>query len=204
MWDERFNRDEYVYGEEPNDFLRQQAALLKAGEDPLQVLCLAEGEGRNAVWLAEQGHEVMALDLSAVGLEKARQLAQRRGVSITTLRADLGEWDGGEAGPASQDLVVMIFAHTPPAIRERVFALVDAVLKPGGLMLLEGYTPAQIGRGTGGPGDAAMMFSLPMLEAAFDGYEVLVGQERVRDIQEGLFHTGEGAVVQWLARKPRN
>ncbi len=180
MWDERYNTDDYVYGTEPNAFL-------------------AEGEGRNAVFLAEQGYQATGLDASAVGFRKAAQLAQQRGVDVRLSVTDLVEADLGEA---CWDGVVYIFAHLPPDLRRSVHRRVVHALKPGGVLLLEAYTPAQLGRGTGGPPDAAMMMTAAILRKELPGLEFLLLRECEREIIEGQGHTGTGAVVQAIARKP--
>ena len=198
MWDERYERDTYVYGEAPNDFLAEQCKALKLSEEPGPVLCLAEGEGRNAVHLAECGHAVTCVDLSSVGLRKAKQLAEKRGVTVETVQADLAHFT---PEPGQFQAVVMIFAHTPPDIRQRSLEVAREALRPGGYLILEGYTEDQIGRGTGGPGNPDMMFSKQELDAMFARDEVLLSRETERHILEGEFHSGDGAVVQFVARK---
>lgn len=195
MWDQRYSAEEYVYGTEPNGFLVSKADLLPAG----RILCLGEGEGRNAVWLAEQGHEVTAVDASGVGLHKARALAAARGVRITTVQADLalfpiepGAWDG----------IVSIFCHLPPALRAEVHRRCVAGLRPGGILLLEAYTPGQVGRGTGGPPTAELMMDAETLRLELAGLELLELAETEREIHEGTLHNGVGAVVQLVARRP--
>jgi SAM-dependent methyltransferase len=144
FWNQRYAEASFAYGMEPNDFLRQQAPDLEAG----RALCLAEGEGRNAVYLASLGHAVIAQDLSDVGLGKARQLAAERGLSIETLCCDLAEYT---PEPESADLVVAIWMHLPPALRAEVHRKAVMTLRPGGHLILEAYTPRQLALGTGGP-----------------------------------------------------
>jgi SAM-dependent methyltransferase len=194
VWDQRYAADGFFYGTEPNDFLRAEVARLPRGE----LLCLGDGEGRNGVWLAAQGHAVTSVDLSAVGLEKARLLAKQRGVSLTTVPADLATFDLGEA---RWHAIVSIFCHLPSVLRRDVYARVVRGLRPGGVVLLESYTPAQLGRGTGGPPVADMLVDLAALRADFAGLEVLLGVERERDVHEGHGHRGASAVVQFVARK---
>lgn len=198
MWDERFDRKTYVYGEEPNTFLVEQYQALQLSERPGKALCLAEGEGRNAVYLAGFGHDVSCVDMSEVGLRKAEQLAERKAVSIKTVQADLAHYT---PEPSAYEIVVMIFAHTPPEVRARVLTMARKALQPGGYLILEGYTVDQIGRGTGGPGNPEMMFRKQELERVFAHDEVILSREIERDIQEGEFHNGVGAVVQFVARK---
>ncbi len=195
MWDERYDTSEYVYGTDPNDFLASLIDEMPGG----RTLCIAEGEGRNAVFLAEHGHEVVAVDASAVGLEKARRLAAERGVSIETLVADLSRF---EIAPESWDAIVSIFAHVPPAIRKPLHRKIVKGLRSGGMLVLEAYTPEQIKLGTGGPPVAEMTMSLDELRAEFEGLELRHAVELQREVVEGKFHTGRGAVVQLVAVKP--
>jgi SAM-dependent methyltransferase len=194
MWDERYSVDHFVYGTVPNDFLREHANQLKPG----RVLCLAEGEGRNAVYLATLGFDVTAVDLSPVGLKKAKRLAQENGVEIKTIQADLNDFD---IEPASWDNIISIFCHLPPSLRNNVHNAVSKGLKPGGIFLLEAYTPEQLQHGTGGPPVAEMLQSLSQLEQDFQPLEILLGHEIERDVHEGQFHNGHAAVVQLIARK---
>lgn len=194
-WDERYAGPGYAYGLEPNDFLVSVAGQLPPGP----VLSLAEGEGRNALFLAGRGHDVLAVDQSAVGLAKARERARELGVPLQTRQADLGEYviePGAWAG------VVSIFCHLPRALRERVHAAVVRGLRPGGVLVLEAYTPRQLGLGTGGPASADFLMSLEDLTRELAGLEFLHAVELERDVREGSFHTGRSAVVQVVARKP--
>jgi SAM-dependent methyltransferase len=197
FWDGRYGQAGFAYGQEPNDFLRQQAAALPCGE----ALCLAEGEGRNAVHLARLGHRVIAQDLSAVGLEKARQLAQQQGVPLTTVCGDLADF---VPAPASVDLVVAIWMHLPPALRAAVHRRAVAALRPGGHLILEAYTPRQLELATGGPPQRELLIEPEVLRAELAGLELLQLQEQRRWVEEGPFHRGESAVVQVLGRKPLN
>lgn len=192
MWDERYSVEEYVYGTRPNDFLASVVDRLPMG----RVLCLAEGEGRNAVFLAERGFEVSAVDNSAVGLAKARKLAGQRGVHIETIVADLTHF---EIVPESWDAIVAIFCHLPPPLRRAVHAQAVAGLRPGGAFVLEAYTPAQLRHGTGGPPVVELTMTLDALRDELAGLRFEHAAEIERDIQEGRFHTGVGAVVQVLA-----
>jgi len=194
-WDERYHGADYVYGTEPNDFLRSRIGELPPG----RILCLAEGEGRNAVFLAEHGFTVTAVDQSSVGLAKAELLAAQRGVRIETVVADLADF---AINPQSWDGIVSIFAHTPPPVRRHIHSEVVSGLKPGGILLLEAYRPEQLQYKTGGPPVADMMMSLELLRAELFGLEFDYAAETVRDINEGRLHTGQGAVVQLLAHKP--
>lgn len=194
-WNQRYDRAEYVFGVEPNDFLRDVADRIPAGP----VLCLAEGEGRNAVFLAGRGHAVTAVDQSVVGLTKAQRLAAERGVTIETTVADLGQF---RIEPGAWAGIVSIFWHVPADLRISVYGRVVAGLQPGGVFILEAYTPAQIGLDTGGPGDPALTPTLAQIREELAGLEFDVGRELRREVLEGIGHTGWSQVVQVLARKP--
>ena len=195
MWDERYDTKDYVYGKEPNGFLASMLPQL-AGQ---RILSLAEGEGRNAVFLAEQGYDVLAVDASAVGLDKARALAEERAVSIEIRVADLGTFDIEEG---TWDAIVSIFCHVPVEIRKALHRKVVQGLRPGGVLVLEAYTPRQLDFKTGGPPVAELMMDLGSLSEELAGLDFVHAIETERDIVEGLYHTGRGAVVQVLARKP--
>jgi SAM-dependent methyltransferase len=194
-WNQRYDREEYVFGTEPNEFLVEVAARIPAGP----VLCLADGEGRNGVFLAGRGHAVTAVDQSDVGLAKATRLAASRGVTIETVIADLGQF---RIAPKSWAGIVSIFWHVPPALRAAVYRRAVAGLIAGGVFILEAYTPAQIGLGTGGPSDPALTPTLEQLRTELDGLEIEIGVERRREVIEGIGHSGIAEVVQILARKP--
>lgn len=195
MWDERYSSEEYIYGKDPNEFLANAVGKIPKG----RVLCVAEGEGRNAVFLAEQGYEVVAVDSSAVGLEKARKLAEERGVSIQTIVCDLAHFD---IEPESWDGVVSIFAHVPPQVRKELHKKVVNGLRSGGVLILESYRPDQLKYKTGGPPSAEFMMTLEGLEQELKGLDFDYGVELDRDVVEGKFHTGKGAVVQIIGVKP--
>jgi SAM-dependent methyltransferase len=193
MWNERYATNEYVYGTEPNVFLAEHAKLLTG-----PVLSLAEGEGRNAVFLASLGLDVLGVDNSDVGLAKAQKLAAAKGVRIRTEVADLAIYDLPENHFGS---VFSIFAHLPSSLRRKLYPLVERSLKPGGIFLLEAYTPAQLPKNTGGPKDPDMLMNVAKLTAEFPGLEVILARELDREIIEGKFHTGLASVVQFIARK---
>jgi SAM-dependent methyltransferase len=193
MWNERYAGDEYIYGTEPNDFLAEHAGML-AGP----VLSLAEGEGRNGVFLATRGLEVHGVDGSAVGLEKARRLAASRGVEIETEVADLAEFT---PRASHYGAVVSISAHLPGAVRARLYPLVERCLKPGGVVLLEAYSEAQIGRATGGPKDLDMLMSVAKIERELPNLEPILLRELEREVREGRYHTGVASVVQFIGRR---
>lgn len=195
-WDERYAGDQFFYGTEPNQFLQEQAARFRQGG---KLLCLGEGEGRNAVFLAGLGYEVTALDACATGLKKAEQLAEQRGVTICTQVADLNDFD---LGNQAWDGIISIWCHLPSALRRRVHLGSQQALKPGGLFLLEAYRPAQLELSTGGPKDVDMLPTLELLRQELSTLEPLLAQETEREVMEGTGHTGRSAVVQWVARKP--
>lgn len=193
-WDKRFAEPGFAYGLEPNDFLAGVAHRLPSGP----ILSLAEGEGRNAVFLAGIGYDVTAVDQSDIGLTKARQLATDRGVQIRTLLSDLGEY---AIEPNAWAGIVSIFCHVPPEIRRPLHAGVVRGLRPGGVLILEAYSPRQCGRETGGPPVPELAMSLEGLQEELHGLTFLHARELDREIHEGAYHTGLGSVVQIVARR---
>lgn len=194
-WDSRYAGEAFMYGTAPNDFLREQVALLPAGG---KVLCLAEGEGRNAVFLAERGFVVTGVDGSKVGLEKAQKLAAQHRVKLETIVADLREFD---LGTAKWGAIVSIWCHVPPDLRAGLHPKIVAALEPGGVLLLEHYHPKQLGYGTGGPPDAKLLVTRADLERDFASLNVLHAFEGERDIHEGAGHAGKSFVTQFIARR---
>jgi SAM-dependent methyltransferase len=193
-WDERYAGPGFAYGTEPNDFLVSVADRIPPGP----VLTLGEGEGRNAVFLAGQGHDVLAVDQSEVGLAKARRRAAERGLQIQTQQADLRDFT---IEPGAWAGIVSIFCHLPLPIRVPVHAAVVRGLRPGGVFVLEAYTPRQFGRGTGGPPSPEMMVTLADLTAELAGLEFVHAREGEREVREGSYHTGLASVVQIVARR---
>lgn len=197
IWDERYAGEEYHFGTEPNAFLVAQHALLKPGATCLAV---ADGEGRNGVWLAEHGLHVHSVDSSAVALNKGKALAQQRGVAVNFELADLLRWDWGEN---RYDVVVAIFIQfAGPEQRGQMFASIKRCLKPGGLLLLQGYTPRQLEYRTGGPSQAENLYSETMLRSAFPDWEILHLREHDDFVSEGAGHHGMSALIDLAARKP--
>lgn len=197
MWDERYGAPGWHFGTEPADFLCRHAHLLPPSA---RILTVAEGEGRNAVFLARQGHAVTGFDSSAVGLAKARELAAGSGVEIALHHADIDGWDWA---PAAFDAVVAVFCQfADPDLRARLFAGIDRTLRPGGVLLLHGYAPRQVGYGTGGPGKRDHLYTLELLHAAFPGYHTLVSNDYDADLTEGRGHAGRSALIDFVARKP--
>lgn len=193
-WDQRYATAAYAFGTEPNAFLVEVAPLIPPGP----VLCLAEGEGRNAAWLAARGYEVTAVDSSRVGLAKAESLARARGVRIEAVAADLADYTIAPAGWAG---IVAVFAHLPPALRRAVHRAAASGLRPGGVFVLEAYTPAQPAYGTGGPSQPELLYRLEELLDDLAGLEIDIGRECEREVFEGTLHTGLSAVVQVFARR---
>ena len=196
IWDERYAQHGYLFGTEPNAFLVSQRALLRPG---MRCLAVADGEGRNGVWLAQQGLRVLSVEASAVALEKAKILAQQRGVTIDLEQADLAQWEWGEN---RFDMVAAIFIQfAPPGLRERMFEGIKRCLKPGGLLLLQGYTPRQLKYKTGGPPVAENMYTEVLLRDAFADMEWLHFAEHDKVISEGAGHSGMSALIDLVARK---
>ncbi|MBI5691457.1 MAG: methyltransferase domain-containing protein [Verrucomicrobia bacterium] len=196
FWNNRYAAPGFTYGTDPNAFVVACAPHLPAGP----VLCLGEGEGRNALYLAQRGHEVTAVDQSAVGLAKARERAARAGLTINTVVADLGAYG---ITPGAWSGIVATFVHLPPALRARVHHAAAAGLRPGGCLILEAYTPDQLRHRTGGPVNQPECFmTLAALREEFAGLDLRIARELERDVREGTGHTGRGAVVQILAVRP--
>lgn len=196
MWNDRYAGDEYLFGTEPADFLPRVAEWLKPGAT---VLAIADGEGRNSVWLAAEGLRVTAFDSAPNAIAKAQKLAAARGVEVAFHLSDLDGWDWSR----DFDVVAGIFIQfVGPAERATLFRRIDAALKPGGLLLLHGYAPRQVGYGTGGPPDPANMYTLDLLRGAFAGYEVLRAEDFDAEVDEGRGHSGRSALVDFIARKP--
>jgi len=195
-WDARFDREDYVFGTAPAEFLLRMAGWLPPGAE---VLCVADGEGRNSVYLAGLGHNVTAFDISPVGLEKAQRLAQSEGVSVAFHRAAIEAWDWSR----SFDAVVGIFIQfLPPEARDRALTQMGVAVRPGGYLLLHGYAPRQVGYGTGGPPQAENMYTEDMLRAHFADWDILRLADFDAEIAEGIGHVGRSALVDFVARKP--
>lgn len=197
MWNKRYDRPDYLFGTEPAAFVAEQAAILKPGSD---VLCVADGEGRNSVYLAGLGHAVTAFDAADIAVQKARKLAGERGVSVDFRHASMDEWSW--RGPQYDALVAVFIQFLGPEARAAAFENMKRAIRPGGLMLLHGYAPRQIEYGTGGPPLVENLYTLPMLETAFSGYEVLRAEDYDREIDEGVGHSGLSGLVDFIVRKP--
>lgn len=193
FWNKRYASDDYLYGTEPNSFLAEQYSILRG-----PVLSLSEGEGRNAVFLASHGLEVVCVDISAVALEKAKKLAKSRGVGIATMVCDLETFEPEEDHFRS---VVSISAHLPSKVRNRLYPLVERSLRPAGTIILEAYSENQLSRDTGGPKDLDMLMTVDKLRREFPNCEPVVLREIEREVSEGEGHAGMASVVQFIARK---
>jgi len=195
-WEQRFAAPGYVFGTEPNAFLKSQAGVLpKSGK----ALAIADGEGRNGVWLAEQGLDVLSVDFSPTALAKAQELARMRGVIIRTMQADIIAWEWPNA---EFDVVVGIFFQfVAPPERARIFAGIRKTLKPGGLLLLEGYGPKQLEYKTGGPSEPENLYTENLLRAEFAGFSEIAIDSHDSMISEGIRHVGMAALIDLVARK---
>lgn len=189
MWDERYSQPGFAYGTEPNEFLAAVAGRIPPGP----VLSLGEGEGRNSAYLAGLGHRVVAVDQSEIGLAKARRLAIDHDLVVETVCADL---EGFPIEPGAWAGIVSIFCHLPRRVRVPLYAAIVRGLRPGGILVLEAYTPKQIGRGTGGPQDPDMTVTLAGLIEELAGLEFVHARELDREVREGAYHTGVASVVQ--------
>ena len=197
MWNERYSKPGYLFGTEPAQFLRDHQAFLKEGS---KVLAVADGEGRNSVHIAGLGLDVVAMDGSHIAVEKARALAMAQGVEVDFREADIARWDWVEG---QYDLVVAVFIQfVGPAMRDEIFKGMKQTLKPGGIIMLHGYTPEQIELGTGGPPNAENMYTVPMLEQQFADFEVIELRAYEREVDEGEGHSGRSALIDLIARKP--
>jgi cyclopropane fatty-acyl-phospholipid synthase-like methyltransferase len=195
FWNARYAEPGFAYGTEPNSFLVSQKHHLKPG---MKALAVADGEGRNGVWLAQQGLDVLSVDASEVGLRKAQELAQSRGVFLRTELADLTTWKWTEH---EFDLVVAIFIHFMPEFRARMHRQMLQALKPGGMLIMEAFTPKQLEYKTGGPPVKEMLYTADMLREEFREGEILRLEEILTGLNEGPYHRGTSAVVRLIVKR---
>ncbi len=197
FWDQNYQASTgFKYGERPNAFLVAQAARLAPGA---RVLLPGDGEGRNGVWLAEQGHQVLSVDGSGIGIARARDLARRRGVTLHTEHAELSQWT---PEPAGFDAVFCIFLHLAPALRQPVHAKFVQALRPGGLLVLEAFHPDQLPLASGGPKDIAMLYTLELLRGDFAAdLSELLAETTDTTLDEGPGHQGLAKVTRWVGRR---
>jgi Methyltransferase domain len=196
MWDERFSREELIYGETPNTYFREQ--VQRRFKPGMNVLLPGDGYGRNGLWLARQGFHVHTVDLSSVGVERARKLAADAGVEMKIERDDLTKWNWPEA---QYDAVASIFVHLPPPDRESIHAGMLRAAKTGGILILQAFAPGQLKFTSGGPKTLDLLYTVDLLRKDFAGAEILELEEVVADLNEGPLHSGKGAVVQGVFRK---
>ena len=195
-WNQRFAADGYLFGTEPNAWLRAHAGVWSAGQ---RVLCVADGEGRNSVWLARRGLQVEAFDIAEAGVAKARRLAAEQGVSVNYQVADC---DGFAWPDAAYDGVAAIFIQfAEPLLRARLFANLQRCLKPGGTLLLQGYTPQQLEYRTGGPPLASHLYTPELLREAFAALDILELRGYEAELAEGSGHCGRSALIGMVARR---
>jgi len=197
MWDARYSQEGFLFGTEPAAALRRHASSFPAKS---RCLCIADGEGRNSVWLAEQGHQVTAWDSSTVAVDKARRLAQARGVSVRFSIEDAGDYDWAAH---QYDVVAAVFIQfAGPDLRDKMFEGMKNATRPGGLVFLHGYTPEQLAFGTGGPRCAENLYTEEMLREGFGDLEILQLDRYVAQINEGTGHSGTSALIDLVGRKP--
>ncbi|MEO8935606.1 MAG: class I SAM-dependent methyltransferase [Burkholderiaceae bacterium] len=196
-WNERFAGEDYVFGREPNKYLRAHASVLAPHG---RALCVADGEGRNSVWLARQGLQVEAFDIAEVGVAKARKLAADAGVSIAFHVAGCEEWPW--AADAYDAVVAVFVQFADPAMRGRLFTNMIRALKPGGVLILQGYTPKQLDYKTGGPGVLSHLYTADLLRETFASLQTIELVEYEAELSEGVRHAGRSALIGFVARKP--
>ncbi len=195
LWNDRFARDEYIYGEQPNVFFTEILSRLKPGK----LLLPGEGEGRNAVWAARQGWDVTAIDYSEAGRIKALKLASRCKVELSNyIIADLEDYKPEDK---SFDAVALIYLHLPPALRTKVHHTLVKALKPGGIMILEAFHPNQLHYDSGGPKNGEMLYTIDLLQADFSTLQMIQLEFCTEVLKEGAYHQGQAALVRMVAQK---
>lgn len=197
FWEQRYAETGYAYGTQPNVYLTTHAALFQPGQ---RALVIGDGEGRNGVWLAEQGLHVLSVDYSATGLRKAEALAQERGVNLSTECVDLTSWEWPQG---VFDFVVIIYVHFPPEVRARLHQAALHALKPGGQVILEAFTYEQLQHNSGGPPVREMLYDAALLEDDFSGGEIIELDECCDVLNEGKYHVGDAAIVRARIRRVR-
>ncbi|PKO68562.1 MAG: SAM-dependent methyltransferase [Betaproteobacteria bacterium HGW-Betaproteobacteria-16] len=195
-WNQRFAASGFLFGSAPNAWLREHASVWSPGD---RVLCVADGEGRNSVWLAEQGLTVDAFDIAEIGVAKARDLAAQRGVTVNFTVADCDDYAWPEA--ACDGVAAIFVQFADPALRERLFARMVRALKPGGHLVLQGYTPQQLEYKTGGPPLASHLYTEALLREAFAELDIVSLREYEADLAEGSGHHGRSALIGLVARR---
>ncbi len=193
FWNERYRADDYAYGVEPNEFLIAQTFKPKSN-----ILCLAEGEGRNAVYLAKQGHRVTSIDYSLIGLQKTQLLAKNNAVTVDTICADLSTYNFSHE---IWDAIICVFGHFPIETRKYVHSQIFNSLKAGGKLVIEAYSKEQLAYKTGGPPDSELLYSINELETDFSDFKTIQIKQIERIVQEGKYHNGLSSVIQLTAEK---
>ncbi|MBL0030994.1 MAG: class I SAM-dependent methyltransferase [Bacteroidetes bacterium] len=198
-WDDRYSKEEFVYGEEPNNFLREQLQKLKPGK----ILFPAEGEGRNAVFAATKGWDVYAFDISSVGKRKAEELAKKNNVKI---KYEVGGLQSLNYKPESFDVIALIYAHFPAEIKSEYHKTLGNYLKKGGIIIFEAFSKKHLeyisrNESVGGPREIEMLFSKEEIQSDFNNFEIIELDEKVIQLNEGSFHNGEGSVIRFIGRK---
>lgn len=197
FWDDRFNTEDFIFGTEPNEFLKASCSKYLSGD--LSVLCVADGEGRNSVYLAKQGFKVESFDLSPAANEKSKRLAAKNNVNIESCISDCDSWRWAEN---SYDVVVAIFIQfADPDMRARLFKNMVSALKPGGFLIIQGYTPKQLEYKTGGPGQVENLYTKPMILELLTGLKILELHEHEKVLKEGNHHVGLSALIDVVAIK---
>ena len=196
-WNNRFGGEDFLFGTEPNGWLRDRACVWRSGG---RILSVADGEGRNSVWLAQQGFVVEAFDVAEVGVAKARRLAKSAGVQVDFSVADC---DGFDWRPSHYDGIAAIFVQfAEPALRGRMFGHFVDSLRPGGVLVLQGYTPKQLEYRTGGPPFLSHLYTAELLRDSFAALEIVELREYEDDLREGTGHRGRSALIGLVARRP--
>ena len=203
IWSSRYREagEDYLFGTEPNRFLAQRSGLLQAGQSALSI---ADGEGRNSVWLAEQGLDVTAVEISAIAVKKAKKLALGKRVAVRFLIADIlhANWPPAELANAFDWVVGIFIQFAGPAEREHQFSAMKQATRPGGCIVLQGYTPRQLEYGTGGPSAIENLYTADLLRSGFSDWFIEELVEYEDDIEEGIAHKGRSALIGLVARKP--
>jgi SAM-dependent methyltransferase len=195
-WNQRFSSDGYLFGTEPNTWLREHAAVWQAGQ---RVLCVADGEGRNSVWLAQRGLQVDAFDIAEVGVAKARRMAAAQGVAVNYQVADCEAFDW--RAEAYDGVAAIFIQFADPVLRARLFAHMAQSLRPGGTLLLQGYTPKQLDYGTGGPPLIDHLYTPQLLREAFAALDIVELREYEAELAEGSAHKGRSALIGLVAKR---
>jgi 2-polyprenyl-3-methyl-5-hydroxy-6-metoxy-1,4-benzoquinol methylase len=199
FWDERYSKEDYAYGTEPNNYLKEQLQTLPAGS----ILFPAEGEGRNAVYAAKLGWNVVAFDISAAGKKKAMTLAEAEGVSIDY---QVGSLESLKYEAQQFDALALIYAHFPADLKSRYHKLLDTYVRPGGWIVFEAFSKSHLAYNSrneqvGGPKDVNVLFSVEEVQADFPNYEIIQLEEQEVVLNEGLYHKGLGSVIRFKGRK---